>query len=129
MSLKPIIIPGNFRTNMVSDDEIQHFLEQKVKEKFPQGCVERLTKRVTAVLLQIYPTRTKIGPLVWAPVTCSVMVWRKGNGELKVWVDVGNTSFFAIADVVLMFLCMRKRLALKEEVAGWLTPFLQSKMN
>lgn len=127
--LKPIIIPGNFRTDMVSDEEILLFLEQKVRGKYPQGSVKRTFKRAGVQPFQVYPTSTNIGPLVLAPVTCSVMVRRKNNGELMVWVDVGNLSFLAIADLILMFLCLRKRLALKEEVAGWLTPFLQSKHN
>ncbi len=127
MSLKPIIIPGNFRTDRVSDEEIQQFLEQKVRNQYPQGRVKRMMKRAGVQPFQIFPKPAIAGLL--APVTCSVMVRRKKNGELTVWVDVGNTSFLAVADLLFMVLCLRKRMALKEEVAGWLTPFLQSKHN
>ena len=127
MSLKPITIPGNFRTDMVSDEEIQQFLEQKVKGQYPQGIVKRMVKRAGVQPFQIFPKPPIAGLL--SPVTCSVMVRRKGNGELKVWVDVGNTSFLAVADLLFMVFCLRKRMALKEEVAGWLTPFMQAKQG
>lgn len=127
MSLKPITIPGNFRTDMVSDEEILQFLEQKVRGKYPQGRVKRMMKRAGALPFQIFPKPAIAGLL--APVTCNVMVRRKKNGELTVWVDVGNTSFLAVADLIFMILCLRKRLALKEEVAGWLTAFLQGKQR
>ena len=127
MSLKPITIPGNFRTDMVSDGEIMNFLDKKVREKYPQGRVKRMMKRAGAQPFQIFPKPAIAGLL--APVTCNVMVRRKKNAELTVWVDVGNASFLAVADLIFMILCLGKRMALKEEVAGWLTPFLQAKQH
>lgn len=123
-----IKIPGDFRTDMVSDEEIRSFLQTKLAEKYPQGEIEATRHFIgEGIDFQIRPTGAAVG--VYNTVSCAVQIWRKKDGRLLVQVNAGDTDGMDTIQMFLTLFTMRKRSVLVEEVAGWLTPFMQAKLN
>lgn len=121
-------IPCNIQSDMVSNEEILHFLEQKLTEKYPQGQIEEtgsLNPRLAN--FQIRPTPAAIG--VYNTVACMMSIARKKDGKLKVEIANFDSDGLDLIQMVVALFNIGKRSALIEEVAGWLTPFLQSKQN
>ena len=121
-------IPGDFRSDMVSNEEIEFFLQQKVAEKYPQGEVEENGHIIgNGTDFQIRTTPATIG--VYSATSCAVHIWRKKDGKLLAQVNVGDSDGTDLIQLAMSLFNMRKRWALVEEVAGWLTSFLQEKQK
>lgn len=121
-------ISGDFRSDTVSDEEIMAFLQQKVAEKYPQGEVEAIKHLVgNGTDFQIRTSPAAAG--VYNAVSCAVQVWRKKDGKMVVQVNVGDSDGIDMVQMVLALFNGRKRGGLVDEVADWITPFLQAKQN
>lgn len=121
-------IPCDVQSDMVSNEEILHFLGQKLTAKYPQGQIEEtasLNPRLAN--FQIRPTPAAIG--VYNTVSCMMSITRKKDGKLKVEIANFDSDGLDLVQMIVALFNIGKRSALIEEVAGWLTPFLQSKQN
>ena len=116
-------IPTEFRADLVSIEEIETLLRQKVGEKYPKGMVKRkfsVSKQGGNILV----CASRNYPIIGSAVSCFLTVLPK-NGKFRFGLDgaVAQSS-------PLLTLCnIRKRSAFVEEVAGWVMQFLQSKQN
>lgn len=121
-------IPGDFRSDMVSDEELMAFLQQKVAEKYPQGEVEASKHLVgNGTDFQIRTSPAALG--TYNAVSCAVQVWRKKDGKMAVQVNVGDSDGTDMVQMAMALFNGRKRGGLVDEVADWLVPFLQAKQN
>lgn len=121
-------IKGDFRSEMVTDDEILQFLLEKLAEKYPKGEVEPIAPLVgKGMVFQVRTTPAVAG--VYNAVSCAVQVWRKKDGTMQVQVNMVDADGLDTIQMVMSLFNMRKRSALVEEVAGWMTSFLEAKKN
>lgn len=116
-------IPTEFRADLVSIDEVETLLRQKVGEKYPNGMVKR---KFSAVKQggNILVCASRNYPIIGSAVSCLLGIGPK-NGKFRFCID----GAIAQSSPLLTLCNIRKRSAFVEEVAGWVMQFLQSKQD
>ena len=115
-------IPTEFRADLVSIDEVENLLRQKVGEKYPKGMVKR--KFAVGKGANILVCASRNYPIIGSAVSCFLGIYPK-NGKFRFVID----GAIAQSSPLLTLFNIRKRSAFVEEVAGWVMQFLQSKQD